>query len=112
MAFFFWNVHGLGKKVTTISFKFLVSEFQPNTVFLSETKQKKPFLEKIESISQGWEVKQSANGVFWEILISDTFPKAIGLLEATIGSDHSPIILLLSDIKRERETSNLSLGGL
>ncbi|KAK9004232.1 hypothetical protein V6N11_002039 [Hibiscus sabdariffa] len=43
-----WNVRGLGNRVTVRALKNSMVKFKPNIVFLSETKQKKRYLEKIK----------------------------------------------------------------
>ncbi|KAK9042415.1 hypothetical protein V6N11_017490 [Hibiscus sabdariffa] len=47
MALISWNVRGLGQKDTIRSLKVMNANFNPCIIFLSETKQKKPFLERI-----------------------------------------------------------------
>ncbi|KAK8504026.1 hypothetical protein V6N11_047706 [Hibiscus sabdariffa] len=47
MAVMAWNVRGLGNKETVRALKNSIKKFQPNIVFLSESKQLKRYLEKI-----------------------------------------------------------------
>ncbi|KAK8982944.1 hypothetical protein V6N11_054929 [Hibiscus sabdariffa] len=48
MAILAWNVRGLGNKETIRALKNSIDKFKPDIVFLSETKQKKRYLEKIK----------------------------------------------------------------
>ncbi|KAK8497336.1 hypothetical protein V6N12_064026 [Hibiscus sabdariffa] len=43
-----WNVRGLGNRVTIRALKNSMVKFKPNIVFLSETKQKKRYLENVK----------------------------------------------------------------
>ncbi|KAK8487389.1 hypothetical protein V6N11_030913 [Hibiscus sabdariffa] len=44
---------------------------------------------------------------------SDMFPRALGVLEVTMASNHAPLILLLQGMpKRCKKTLSLSLNGL
>ncbi|KAK8476029.1 hypothetical protein V6N12_016040 [Hibiscus sabdariffa] len=47
MALIAWNVRGLGNKETVRALKNVAFKFHPNIIFLSETKQKKRYLEAI-----------------------------------------------------------------
>ncbi|KAK9009078.1 hypothetical protein V6N11_080550 [Hibiscus sabdariffa] len=47
MAVMAWNVRGLGQQETVRALKNMIFKFKPRVVFLSETKQKKRYLEKI-----------------------------------------------------------------
>ncbi|KAL4332119.1 hypothetical protein GQ457_07G022500 [Hibiscus cannabinus] len=46
MAIVSWNVRGLGQSDTIKTLKFLIDKHRPCVIFLSETKQKKKFLER------------------------------------------------------------------
>ncbi|KAK9011970.1 hypothetical protein V6N11_040041 [Hibiscus sabdariffa] len=47
LAILAWNVRGLGNKETVRALRNSIQKFQPDIVFLSETKQQKRYLEKI-----------------------------------------------------------------
>ncbi|KAK9032054.1 hypothetical protein V6N11_056338 [Hibiscus sabdariffa] len=49
MAILAWNVRGLGNKDTNRALRKSIQKFQPDIIFLSETKQKKGFLEKVKT---------------------------------------------------------------
>ncbi|KAK9042566.1 hypothetical protein V6N11_017635 [Hibiscus sabdariffa] len=49
MAILAWNVRGLGNKDTNRALRKSIQKFQPDIILLSETKQKKGFLEKVKT---------------------------------------------------------------
>ncbi|KAK8496222.1 hypothetical protein V6N12_019338 [Hibiscus sabdariffa] len=168
-----WNVRGMGNKDTIRALRNSIQKFQSNIVFLSETKQKKRYLEKIKmkmkfthchyedpcglawGLALWWsddtqitilrsgkhfiDAMSSINGdrsgdsnvvscqeeklggllltqmrrkptlnslIIWLSLIylfleSARYPKAVGVLDVAIGSDHAPIIILPQGFKKK-----------
>ncbi|KAK9044664.1 hypothetical protein V6N11_058559 [Hibiscus sabdariffa] len=100
---------GLGNKDTVRALKDFLKKFNPCIDFLCETKKTKTYIEKLRigngfSSSFYMNPRGLAGGLaLWWTTDNLKFPKAIGTMEATVASDHNPIVLLLDGLKKREK---------
>ncbi|KAK8507800.1 hypothetical protein V6N11_045982 [Hibiscus sabdariffa] len=129
MALMAWNVRGLGNKQTVGALKNASFKFHPSIIFLSETKRKRGYLEKIKRKlkydnsfyvdligragglalwwtsnprrSEGDAILEKLDRSLSSVEWSLSFPKAITIMDVAITSDHSPIVLFLNGMQKK-----------